>query len=256
MADPCEFCGQAWIGNTVAHRLGCPSPDGPNAGSFPGGRAAEQAHAWDRFALEAMRQILYMAPESLAWSDKMADTPALFADRVAEVADRLLEKRQARFPGGSMPCAPARSAPRVSPAGVILGVPIPAHEPIARAAVEAHATRTPASAALADAAYQPGGPVPAVANNVFTTWPTFAAALVRQEWKPPCSWAIERGRLLSTAHCPICTAKHGECCYCGERTAPPRLRCAVTAHGVGERLESRRCTLSEGHAFDHKWEGE
>lgn len=61
---------------------------------------ADERTAWDAFALEAMRQILYMAPDALNWGDKMADTPAMFADRVAEVADRILDKRRTRFGGG------------------------------------------------------------------------------------------------------------------------------------------------------------
>ena len=91
----CETCGR--VHHDGLGGVHSPCPDGTNAGSAPRGRAEDERAAWDAFAIEAMRQILYMAPESLNWSDKLADTPALFADRVAEVADRVLEKRRSRF---------------------------------------------------------------------------------------------------------------------------------------------------------------
>ena len=58
--------------------------------------ATDERAAWDRFALEAMRQVLMMRSD-LVWGDSMADTPARYADLVAGVADLLLEKRRARF---------------------------------------------------------------------------------------------------------------------------------------------------------------
>jgi len=58
-------------------------------------REREDRQAWDRYAIEAMRQVLLMAPPP--FSDAMADAPALLADKCAEVADRMLEKRRGRF---------------------------------------------------------------------------------------------------------------------------------------------------------------
>ena len=58
-------------------------------------RDREERQAWDRYAIEAMRQILMMAPSVM--SDAMADAPALLADKCADTADRMLEKRRARF---------------------------------------------------------------------------------------------------------------------------------------------------------------
>jgi hypothetical protein len=58
-------------------------------------RERDERQAWDRFAVEAMRQALYLAP--VDFGDRMADAPALLADTCADVADRMLEKRRARF---------------------------------------------------------------------------------------------------------------------------------------------------------------